>query len=520
VAGEQLLFTLSAEDLISGPTGDAIRSLEKLETTVGKLSDVGKRSASGSREAAQGLNLATEAAKKSTTSNEAANQAMRLVTIQLGQIAGASSAANGALSVLSTVMSQVLVAGKALSPAFLAFTIAAAAAGAAMKVFSEGSKKAREEVEALQKKNLDAVLSMNQLTQAARGVAAQGAAEMGRKIDDLKGKIGDAETEMRKLQERAVNLSKATTIGFTSEVSLRQVEGPKLDMGPINAQIDESRRTIANLRLELQTAEKTYRDLTAASAGTGAEARRSGNLILQAAAAQRNELSAYVNQVERATNASRIFSDFSADGMNRIKEVAAETGSTWAELADVATKQTLVMRDAVVQSALAMGEALGNAISGTKDSWRNALKTLVGFFFDAVTQIVLASAVANKAVTAMLIPGSFVAILGIAAALQGIKAIAINALSGATSAAAGAGNAAPAAPATSGAGAASGTATTGGQSLATAQREVTNNIQVSLPVQALDLASISDIQLKAFANRVGRAIREAAATGQFSTVSA
>jgi hypothetical protein len=60
----------------------------------------------------------------------------------------------------------------------------------------------------------------------------------------------------------------------------------------------------------------------------------------------------------------------------------------------------------------------------------------------------------------------------------------------------------------------------GGSAISSAMKEVINNISINLPVQALDLSSISDIQLKNLANRISRVIAEAAATGQFSLVGA
>lgn len=520
MAGDEALVVLKAEDLVTGPTTKAIESLDKFQATVGKLSDTGKAASSGAKQAAEGLGMASKAANEAKTSNEVANQAMRLVTLQLGDMAGASSAARGGLAVLSTTMSQVLVMGKALSPAFLALTLASSAAATAFKVFSEDTKKAREESEALAKKNQEAVLSMNYLGDAARGVAAVGAAEMGKKVLELKDRLGEAEEAMRKLQDRASKLSAADTTGFEMGAGGEPTPVTKVDVGPIQTQVEAARKSIVNLKMELVGAEKSYDNLTKASRGQGEAARASGRLIIEAAAQQRNELNSYIAQVERASQTTKLFADFSVDGMNRVKQAAADTGASWTEMVEVAKKQTDILNSAVIEGALMMGQALGNVVAGNKDAWRTGLRTLIGYFFDAATQIVLASAIVNKAISAMLIPFGFGAILGLAAGLQIIKVVAMNALGGATSAASGAGSGVTGGLSSGAGAAASGKATTGGQALATSQREVTNNISINLPVQALDLASISEIQMKAFASRIGRAIREAAATGQFSTSAA
>ncbi len=47
-------------------------------------------------------------------------------------------------------------------------------------------------------------------------------------------------------------------------------------------------------------------------------------------------------------------------------------------------------------------------------------------------------------------------------------------------------------------------------------REVVNNVSVNMPIQAMDLASISDAQMKNLAFRLGRVLREVGATGQFT----
>ena len=56
----------------------------------------------------------------------------------------------------------------------------------------------------------------------------------------------------------------------------------------------------------------------------------------------------------------------------------------------------------------------------------------------------------------------------------------------------------------------------GGSAVSSSQQMITNNVSVNLGLQALDLASVSDSQLQNLVYRLGRLLKQAAATGQFS----
>ena len=173
-------------------------------------------------------------------------------------------------------------------------------------------------------------------------------------------------------------------------------------------------------------------------------------------------------------------------------------------------EQFQVLHNVALETAKSIGTAMGETASGMQDAWHSAIKAMVGAFFDAAMGIVTASIAVSKAVTSMLIPGiGVVAGFAALAALAGFKAVAMAALTPKASTPTIATTAAVA-------GTSASTPTTGGTAVSSAQKEIVNNVTVNMPIQALDLAAISDTQLKALSFRVGKMLREASATGQFS----
>lgn len=167
-------------------------------------------------------------------------------------------------------------------------------------------------------------------------------------------------------------------------------------------------------------------------------------------------------------------------------------------------------------SAMAIvGEAMGNSIMNAQNAWKNGMIAIINLFLDTAMRLVAAAMLVNKAISAMLIPGiGLGAGLAAMAGLGALKAIANTALTRERVASAGAEAAGGGANVAGGAGGRNVAGATG--TVSSASKEVVNNISVNIPIQALDLASISDAQLKGLSFRVGKMIREAAATGQFS----
>lgn len=199
----------------------------------------------------------------------------------------------------------------------------------------------------------------------------------------------------------------------------------------------------------------------------------------------------------------------------KIAELGAEIDAVTGAAADKAMEHFDAMQGFIVPAIEIIGQTIGTIMTGAKTSWKTGVLALIDIFLDAAMKIIAAAIVVSKAVTAMLIPGIGIGV-GLAAlgAVAALKAVAHAALSESAITETGQRIGAPAATTPRmGAGAAAGP---GGQAISTAQKEIVNNVTVNLGVQAIDLAAISDTQLKSMAFRIGKVLREAAAVGQFS----
>lgn len=512
---------LAATDEISSPTLQAINSLQQLQATIGQLATASKGLTGSSVPAAAGVRAVGEASGASAIPHRAAHQALNLVSTSMAGLAGASPAAEAGVRVLDAVMFQVAIHGAAISMGFVGLVVAAAGVGAAMKSAAEETKKEADSLEAVKAGAVKAVSGLTYLSSYQRGVAGVAAGDLSAKIIKLKSDIGDLSDKMKE------NVSSSSGVGIMSKVGLWAKEtfsmGSTTGTSGINDAAAAAQVKMAgNLRVLQEELKKTQHEYDLMTQKSGAY-----KSVLQNIG---NPLQEFENQMTHEASTleavGRALGDVGSDAedmgaiFREVESISDRMGVTYERAAGIMKSQTDAVKSGVIGLASTIGTAMGNAISGTRDAWKEGLKAIIGAVFDMATQVVIAAAIMNQAITAAFIPGTFAGILAMVVVLQALKQVAIGALSSgisSNSAAASANVAGGDLGVGSPGGAPSGP---GGTAVASAQSQVTNNIQVNLPVQALDLASISDIQLKSFANRVGRVIAEAAGQGQFSLVGA
>lgn len=511
--------TLSANDQISTPVLKAVAALQQLQGSISDIAKAAKVLDGSSAVATGGIRAQTDAVAKSVPTNTIANKTLGLVSSSMAELAGASQNAGTAIKIMDSIMFKLATAGGGISIAFIAVTAAAVMAGTAMRNSAEETRKSREEMDKLVSSTTKTVLALSTLDATQKSVAGVGAGQIQSRIIQIKDQINGL-TKAMEANAAAASRGKATGFGEAlSAVGKSMVtgEGPSAIIRSASAAKQvEMAGQMRVLRNELQNLNNDFGVATQKASAYISRIQTISDPLMQAARAH-DFAAASIEKVQGVLGHIQV-------SMADVSVAAQNMGVSQIEAAGVIVQQTEIVKNAAISAAAIMGTALGNAISGSKNAWREGLKAMIGLVFDTATQVIIAAAIMNKAISLSMIPFSFVGILAMVAVLQAVKAVAMNALS--PSAAAGVGaNAASAAgisqsPAIrSGSGGSESTGP-GGTAVSSAQREVVNNISVNLPIQALDLASISDMQLKNFANRVGRVIADAAGQGQFSLVGA
>jgi hypothetical protein len=199
----------------------------------------------------------------------------------------------------------------------------------------------------------------------------------------------------------------------------------------------------------------------------------------------------------------------------RAADLASELAAN--KLKEASMKQTSESIAKVsTQTAELMGNAAANAAMGVANAWHTAVGAIIKDIIHMAIQWIEKHIIMAEA-AALVHEVSTKGIVGLITGMAAIAAIAaIGAgLEAAVGGSGGKGGSVSAGGISSASGSAS-QSVSGGSAVATAQQSVANNIVVNLPVQAMDLSSISDTQMKALAFRIGRALQEAGATGQMS----
>lgn len=515
---DEAAVVLSASDQISTPVLKAVASLQQLQAALG---DITKASRSLTDSASSGVGATRALAGASEASivpHNAAHKTLGLVSQSMAQLSEASPAAQAGVRVLDSVLFQMVATGGAVSLGFVGIAAAAVGAGVAMRSAAESAKKEQEELDKMTASAIKAVTALNYLDSAQKSVAGVGGAQLQQRLIQLKGQIGDLTQKMNENAD-AAKRGVLPTFGATMLAGMKDAltmsTGGAKDTGAASQQ-----KMAGELRILQEEFKKTQHQID--------ETTKKASIYhstLQDTSDPIHEFAAGLDLSAAETEKVGVALGNVNASMDVVIANAQQLGVDYTQAATIMRAQNEAVKNGVLNVAMAIGVALGNSISGAKDAWKEGLKAMISAVFDAATQVVIAASIMNEAISMALIPGTFIGILALVAVLQAMKMVAVSAFTSASASAAssaqaavGPVSAAPGIPSTGGmAGAPSGP---GGTAVSSAQKEVVNNISVTLPVHALDLASISDIQMNNLATRVGRIIAEAAGRGQFSLVGA
>lgn len=513
--------TLSASDQISAPARAAIASLESLNAEIAALSAGSKPYVAASAAGAAGMNSMSDAAANSVVPHRAAHQTLALVSRGMAEMAGASAVAEGGIKIVDSIMFQMAMHGGAVSLGFVALAAAAIGVGTAMRSSAEEAKKEADALTAVTTAAIASVAQLNYLDRAQKSVAGVGAGQMQTEILKTKQAIAELTQKMKENAE-ASHLGHGTSFLGTIAGGLKDAFNMS-GGGPHDTATAASAAAQAKMAGDLRAQnlllgqqQHQYDELTKKAKAyhtTGGDFSRT--LATQAAG-----LKLFNDDVEAIGNALQGV-DVSFDQVMAKAQQWGVTGVQAAEMIGEAHQATFQnLRAGAVETAKYLGQAMGQAAMGMKGAFASAASSILSIIIDAAIKMVLANVLAAKtaaAAWAAINPWMIVSVVGIAAvgaagvaALGGMKSGGGDGGVGSFNAATGVGSASsgssPSGP--------------GGSAISSAQKEVTNNITVNLPIQTLDVSSVSDMQLRSLATRVGRVLADAAGTGQFSLVGA
>lgn len=512
---EEASVILSAVNNVSGPTAEATASLAKYQAAIDSMASLTGRSVGAAAQATAGINNVSAAAAASVVPHGAAHKALNLVSGSLVGIAGGSAAASAAIRVMDSVMFAMVTTGGAVSIGFVAIVAAAAAVGYAFKTSAENAKKQKDEMDSLTDNTIKYVSQLDYMDRVQKSVAGVGLAKSGERITELKNQIENLTESMRKNAEQAILMSTPMTINVGEMEGTRTIPGRD-----VSSQNKEQIRMAGELRVLQVELEKTER-------AQDSLARKvvvfSGNLEYSSLAVDR--LSEEYHQTDAILKA------IGTEGPEEILKIADAADAVGISFDAMQSHMTAAknksaedmksLTDIVVSSSVIMAQAIGVAsLSG-----QNAFVGMANAMIDAMTQIAIQVITKFVVMTQAAILFDSAAKGGLPGFLIGLASIGVVAAVGAAMKSAVSSSAhikvpASTQPGIGGMNNGSPSSGAGGTTISSAQSQITNNMVVNMPVQALDLAAVSDIQLKNLANRVGRVLAEASGQGQFSLVGA
>jgi len=454
---EEAAVILRAIDETTAPTNSAVAALKGYQNQIGAIQRQGPELAGGMKAGTDGMNLL-----QGTALRKFEHAGMRLMLGQMASMQGASPAVSSALGLISNAMWIVSSAAGATGLALAAIVAVAAIVTTAMRGNTEALKKVNDQYE-------KSILALKGLTSTQEQSAKRAMIQAQSTLMLLKAQL---------LIEQQTRTWRGTILSWMST---------SLDA------FAKVSRGLVILTEALTHPIKAYKDLVA--------------LSLDAA-----------NRMSTAMDAPTKAAQTLQDQITSLQNEIIKTVPVIDAMTTHAIEKFGEFQSGVVSTAKVIGEVMGSTIVGVQDAWKIGAKALINTIVDMAIKMVVINIAAAKTVAAAWSmaggPWGMAMMAGKIAAIAALGAVAIGALSKqkATTTAA-----AAAAPATASITPASTTAGgAGGAAVATAQQQLVNNITINMPIQALDLASISDTQLKSLSFRVGKMLREAAAVGQFS----
>lgn len=497
---DEATVTLSATDQISAPTLKAVASLQQLQAAIEEMAGASRKTQGSAASAASATNEMAEAANRSVVPHRAASQAMNLVSSGLLQVSGAAPEAAGAMRVLDSILMTMAVGGGAVSLMFIGITAAVVGAVSIFKHFSTEASTTNKELSAMVDKMGEASLAVDHLTTAQRGAAAAAAAVLQPNIIAAETAIGKLNQQLEASRTKSVQAAQGH-LGFkdtllaaipfygNAENASRKYTAEQIDL------MAKTKAASANL----EEMKRKFNELTAASAGAGAGVRSAINTSAALSEAVKNSNA----EIDRQANAMAAY---------------------YKKIDDFSTQTKNIVLGAFANMAVGVGEVIGEMIATGEMNWKKFLLVVVDSVLMAAQQIVMAWMAVSQFMN-VIIPGwggiSITAGILALAAIGVLRGVAHSMLGGggASKAASSAASSGASAASTGAVGEGAGTGA-GGTAVSSAQQSLTNNIVVNIPIQALDLSAISDMQLKSLSNRIGRVMAEASGHGQFSLVGA
>ena len=205
----------------------------------------------------------------------------------------------------------------------------------------------------------------------------------------------------------------------------------------------------------------------------------------------------------------------------RVQELgaaAAKSGMDWQEFANIVAKTDQIITSMVTSMVSQVTDSLAQmAINGAGSFSKlgGALLSTMGSAMKQIGEMWLAASMMTAMGIGPQSIGAAVALIALGSVVSAVGANMSNPAAGTASAISSGSSSSTADSGTTAAGTGA-----GGNAVSSAQQNVNNYITVSLPVEALDLSSVSDAQMRSLANRIARLISQGATGGQFSLAGA
>lgn len=474
---DEIEVGLTAVDNISGPAEEAAQALEGVSGAARDAAEAAEEMAAPAANAERSLMSLGE----SGAFRRFDHLALRMMIGNIAEMEGVAGKGSGSLRLLEGGLSAVAMTAGLVTGPMLLVVAGIAAMTAAWKTHSAEAEKAKKAFD-------DQIASL-------KGIAPV-------QVDANKATFDSAAALRKQLEaqlaaQEAAGTYKDRIIAAYREVRdvvLKVIEDIKIALNAwVQAQVSVYKAIgdlAVNILHPMEGVHKAQADLAAGFAPIA-------DGIQKVAAAANNWLNSMPSQVDKTKQ--------------KIKELDTEVAAAHKRVADATTASLTGMQ----QNALTIFSAIGNSAvqagNNMVNAWQTAFKAVDDMLVQLATSWIQKHIVMAEAseVTHNAELGIFGVISGglLTGAVAAAGSLLLGALSGSTGfKGAGAG----------GGGGGGGGGGIGGSPVSSANSNVTNQITINLPIQALDLASISDSVLRGFAVRVGAILRDAAATGQFA----
>ena len=494
MADRTVEVALRAIDETSGPAMSAAGALTTFSDSVGKASIASKQLTDSGTQTVGMMDLLEGRAM-----HRFEHTGMNVMIGQMAMMAGAAGPAGGALHLIEAGLFAVTSAAGLLSGPMV--LVVAALAGIALACGNSSKEEAK-------------------LTEQTKTVCEQ--------LDQLSGRAKSAEQKVLDLANaQLVALNAELASAKAHEESVKALaesavagDGAEFALKGVGTAADSTVGKIGRLKEGIDSIRSSMSELASKDAKDMAQAHQeaidkmaSGEQLFVARTAQLwDEMKAH--NVDKWFEFQTDVADINDRMYQNWKDVQKKMRDEQDATADAAARSMAKMYKQIEPTFEAIGAAAADMAMKTQGAVA-AMATAIVDTVEKMAMMVIADwmGVADAAAIANTIEeegiwalaGAAVTLAAVAAVFEGIKSLipkekfsapttAVSNTPGTTSAVGG----------------------LGGSAVSSSQQMITNNVSVNLGLQALDLASVSDSQLQNLVYRLGRLLKQAAATGQFS----